>query len=157
MLLHFVAGQNIVPSFDIKSDTPLNVILDAFLQSSHLFLATLFSTALALVFAIAQNHGFLYRAMRGLRMTRKTGESDVWQQMFYLYFDHWISLEFKDGRYLVGWPRRFSSSGQVRALLVGDATWYIQGEDGTMTPRDVRGPGVYIANFDEIVSMEILE
>jgi hypothetical protein len=157
LALHFIAGENVVPRVEVRSDTPLNVILDAFLEPAHLFWATIISTGVAAIFAVAQNHGWIYAALRQLRMTRKTGESDVWQQTFYLYFDRWISLEFKDGRRLVGWPQRFSSSGQRRALLVGDATWYSQSEDRAITSQDVRGPGVYVENFDEIVSIEVLD
>lgn len=154
--LYALTGAPLVPNVAVRSDTPPNVILDAFLQPRHLLLMTLISVASGLAFAVAENHGWIYRAMRWFRMTRKTGENDVWQQTFYLYFDRWISLEFADGRRLVGWPRRFSSSGRSRALLLGDATWYTLAADGTVTARDVEGPGVYVERFDDIETMEIL-
>ena len=154
--LYVLTGARLVPNVEIKNDTSPNVILDAFLQPQHLLLVTLISVVFGLAFAVAENHGWIYWAMRGLRMTRKTGESDVWQQTFYKHFDQWISLEFKDGRRLVGWPRLFSSSGKSRALLLGDATWYILAEDGTVETRDVEGPGVYVEKFDDVETMEIL-
>lgn len=157
LALHFLLGDRVVPSIEIKSDTPANVILDAFLQPTHLLLATLISSVAALIFAVAQNHGWTYAAMRWLRLNRKTGETEVWQQMFTLYYDRWYALEFKDGRKLVGWPRRFSSSGRERTLLLGDATWYVADAEGTVIRKDVQGPGVFVANFSEILSIEVLD
>ncbi|MGO9742877.1 MAG: DUF6338 family protein [Roseiarcus sp.] len=157
LALHFLFGERVVPNIEIKSDTPANVILDALLQPTHLLLATLISSAVALGFAVAMNHGWIYAAMRTLKLNRKTGETDVWQQMFTLYFDHWIALELEDGRQLVAWPMRSSSSGRDRALLLGDATWYVTDAERTATAKNVRGPGVYVANFSEIVSIEVLD
>ena len=154
--LYVLTGARLVPNVEIKSDTPPNVILDAFLQPKHLLFVTIISVGFGLAFAIAENHGWIYRLMRLLRMTRKTGESDVWQQTFYQYFDRWISLEFTDGRRLVGWPRLFSSSGKSRALLLADATWYVTDGDGALTAQDVEGPGVYVERFDDIETMEVL-
>jgi hypothetical protein len=149
-------GQSLTPHIDIRTETPPDVILGAFLQPKHLLLTTFLSAVVALFFAVAQNHGWVYGLLRFLRMTRKSGRADVWQQTFYLFGDRWISLQFKDERRLVGWPVRFSSSGQPRALLVGDATWYTLDKDGGFVARDVPGPGVYVSSFEEVVSIEIL-
>ena len=150
-------GQALAPHIEIRSETPPNIILDAFLQPKHLLLATLISTVVALFFAVAQNHGWVYALLRFCKMTKKTGRNDVWQQTFYLVGDRWVSLEFKDGRRLVGWPLRFSSSGQPRALLLSDATWYTVNDEREFTERDVKGLGVYVANFEEVVSVELLD
>lgn len=115
------------------------------------------STAVALGFATAENRGLVYAFLRILKVTKKTGRNEVWQQTFYIMEKRWVSLEFKDGRRLVGWPLRFSSSGQPRALLLADATWYSWDSGGELLARDVRGLGVYIAGFEEVVSMEILD
>jgi hypothetical protein len=150
-------GQSLTPNIEVRSETPPDVILGAFLRPKHLALSTLISVAVALSFAAAQNHGWVYGVLRKLKLTKKTSRNDVWQQTLYLYGNRWISLEFKDGRRLVGWPLRFSSSGQPRALLLGDATWYSLDGDGAYIEREVNGPGVYVANFDDVVSMELLE
>lgn len=146
----------LAPHFIVHSDTPPDKILEAFLQPKPLLISTLISASVAILFGTAQNHGWIYGALRFLKITKKTGRSDVWQQTFYLMGDRWISLEFKDGRRLIGWPQRFSSSGQPRALLINEATWHAPDQDGGFAATDVHGPGVYVANFDEVVSMEFL-
>lgn len=157
LALPLLLGQALTPHIEIGAETPPNVILEAFLQPKHLLLSTFISTAVALFFAIAQNHGWVYDVLRYIKLTKKSGRNDVWQQTFYLVGDHWISLEFKDGRRLIGWPLRFSSSGQPRALLLSDATWYTINEEGEFTARDVLGLGVYVANFEDVVTMEFLD
>ena len=150
-------GQSFTPHIEIRNETPPDVILAAFLRSKHLLPPTIVSVVVATFFAVAQNHGWAYAALRYCKMTKKTGRNDVWQQTFYMFPDCWVSLEFRDGRRLVGWPLRFSSSGQARALLLGDATWYSLDDKGAYIARMVDGPGVYIATFEDIVSVELLK
>jgi hypothetical protein len=150
-------GLALTPHVEVRNETPPDVILEAFLQPRHLIVTTLVAAIVAALFAVVQNHGWLYRLLRTLRMTKKTGDNDIWQQTFYLYPDRWVSLELADGRRLVGWPSRFSSSGQPRALLLGNAKWYSFDEDGKVREEIVAGPGVYVGKFDDIVAIEILD
>jgi hypothetical protein len=75
-------GQSLTPHVEIRSETPPDVILAAFLQPEHLLLSTLISVVVASIFAVAQNHGWAYSALRYCGMTKKTGRNDVWQQTF---------------------------------------------------------------------------
>lgn len=154
--LHYLADIPIVPNLDVTNDTRVNAIINAFLGKNLLY-ASLLSAVIASVFAAAQNHGWIYGAMRWLRLTRKTGESDIWQQLFYRFYDRWLCLEFKDGRRLVGWPMLFSSTGRSREIMIADATWFLRDENGEVERSDVVGPGVYLSNFEEVVSIEVLE
>src|ERR1700690_172965 len=53
-------GQALTPRFEIRSDTPPDAILGVFLQPKHLLLSTSLSAVVALFFAVAQNHGWVY-------------------------------------------------------------------------------------------------
>jgi len=154
--LHFLLDTPIVPNIDVTNDTRINTVMNAFLGKNLLY-ASLLSAAIAAGFAALQNHGLLYDGLRWVRLTHKTGECDIWQQLFYKYYNKWLCVEFRDGRRLVGWPRLFSSTGRARELLIADATWLLRNEAGETDQLDVAGPGVYLFNFDEIVSVEVLD
>ncbi len=154
--LHYLTDTPIVPTLEVTNDTRVNAIMNAFLGKNLLY-ASLFSAFIAATFAASQNHGWIYAVLRWLRLTRKTGECDIWQQVFYRYYNRWLCLEFKDGRRLVGWPMLFSSTGRSREILVADATWLLRNDGGETERSDVVGPGVYLSNFDEIVSIEVLD
>lgn len=157
LISSLVFGQSLTPKLAIGPETPPDIILGAFLQPKHLALSTVISTAAALAFAAAQNHGWIYSALRRLKFTKKASRNDVWQQTFYLFGNRWISVEFKDGRRLVGWPLRFSAPGQPRALLLGDAIWYSPDGAGAYIVREVDGSAVYVANFEDVISVEMLK
>lgn len=156
MVLHYAAGAPIVPSFEVTNETRVDALMNAFL-GENLLRATLLSTVIALVFGALNNHGLLYLLLRAIHITYKTGDGDIWQQTFYKFRGCWISIEFKDGRRLVGWPKFFSSTGKQREILVADATWWSQNDAGEFVSMDVIGPGVYLSTFDDVVSIEILD
>lgn len=154
--LNYFFDVPIVPSLEVHNDTRIDTIINAFFGKS-LLQASLLSSLLALSFAVLNNHGWTYGLLRFLRITYKTGDADVWQEMFYKLRGYWIILRFRDGRSLVGWPKYFSPSGKPREVFVADATWWVPEENGEVTATDVKGPGVYISDFDDIIAIEMLE
>jgi hypothetical protein len=156
VILNFTLNTPVVPTLEVHNDTRIDVIINAF-YGKNLLHESLLSTFLGLGFAVLNNHGWTYALLRFLRITYKTGDADVWQEIFYKQRGYWIILQYKDGRSLVGWPKYFSPSGKPREVFVADATWWVPDDSGTITTNDVRGPGVYISDFTDIIAIEMLE
>lgn len=156
VILHYLFGYPILPKMEITNDTRIDLVINAFLAENLLYNSAL-ASFLALAFATLNNHGIIYLALRYFRITYRTGEADVWQDVFYKTRGYWVGIRFRDGRRLIGWPRYFSATGKPREIFVADATWYHPDENGELIATDVNGPGVYLANFDDVVAIEMLE
>ena len=156
VILHFLFGIPILPNMEITNETSIDRIINTFLAKNLLY-ASVVSSVLALVFAALNNHGTIYAILQFFRITYKTGDADVWRDVFYKTRGCWISIGFQDGRRLVGWPKYFSSTGKPREIFVADATWYHPDEAGELIATNVSGPGVYVSNFDDVVAIELLQ
>lgn len=138
-------------------DLEAAAVLSAFITTNLLY-QSVASTVLATVFAALNNKGLLYKAARFLRLTLKTGNVDVWADLFYGLRGYWVRVRFEDGSQLVGWPQFISNPGIPRELFLADATWHYPNPavPGTLLSVDVEGPGVYVNQFDRAVAIELL-
>ena len=142
-----------VPGVRLKiaasGDFVLGDLLDTALAASIMF-----SVILAAGAAGLHNSGQLFSLLRFLRLTNQTGRMDVWHEAFSSYRGHWVRLTFKDGTVLLGYPYFYSSIPDHREIFVADVTW-TDGESGKSW--DIQGPGVYVNNLDEVVTIEFFE
>lgn len=154
--VHFIAGQPLVPGLPVGATTPMSEVLQGLVDRNLLYCAVAAAVIAAFV-AFLNNHGVIYEIINGLKISYKTSNSDVWQDVFYRHRGFWVKLEFNDGRTLVGWPRYFSATGKPRELFVADATWSHLDKDGALVFVDVEGPGVYMSDLNGVMHVEILK
>lgn len=150
-----------IPEFGDKPE--LAKIITAFVTWRLVWL-TLVAGALGFVVAYVNNRKWLYRALRALGITNRTGRVDVWQDVFNTYRGRWLQLHYKDGRTLIGWPRFYSEYGEARELFLSDAAWRVpapaaghaHGAAPAAQEMNVAGPGVYVGNFEEVLGIDVL-
>ncbi len=153
---NLIASTPLFPSVDVNKDSTLNTILSA-LVGVHLATSTAVAIAFGLVAAFVQNHGWLYAALRALRLTNRTGRIDVWHEILTKHREVWIQVLLKDGRRLVGWPEHYSEDGARRELFLAEATWFVPEENSDSFGRiEVAGPGVYIIDWSVVEAIEFL-
>lgn len=117
---------------------------------------------LGVLAALVQNYGWFYALCRRVRLTRRTGRIDPWHQTFREYNNKWVRLSYMGGQRLVGWIRWYSESGE-KQLFLAEATWYMpQERQAQVQPPgyrkvDVKGPGVFISNFNQVLGVDLLD
>jgi len=156
LIVSYLVGYPIVPGPAVTATTSFSVILKTMIGRSLLdtsIVAVLIAGSLAWL----NNHGKIYNILNYLKISYKTSNSDVWQDVFYRHRAFWLQLEFRDGRKLVGWPKYFSATGKARELFLADATWYLTDESGVESTLDVDGPGIYIVDMTLVTGIEILK
>ena len=140
--------------FDDK--TTLTAVLNAFVGRNLLY-ESLLAIAVATLIAVLNNTRITYTILNTLRITTKASSVDVWADTFDRYRGFWVGLRFSDGRLLIGWPKFYSQFGDAREVFLADATWLVPDGSGTLTPSDVDGAGVYIADITKIEAIEVLK
>jgi len=93
-----------------------------------------------------------YRAARRLRLTRRTGRADVWQDVFEDIRGSWLTVYLADGRRVLGWARYYSDEGKKPSLFLRQASWV--NDDGSVETVD--GEGIIITESAEIRYVEFL-
>ena len=78
-----------------------------------------------------------YRLARWLRITRRTGRLDVWQDAFSDLRANWLVVHMNDGRRAVGWAKYFSDEGNRPSVFLKNAAWVE--DDGAQHPIDGEG------------------
>lgn len=154
VVLHVVFAVPLLPDA-VDREAPVATVIAAFFGRNLLY-ESLLSTAIAVIFAVANNFRLIYSALNLLRVTDKYSSVDVWSDIFDKYRGFWLKVEFSDGRSLIGWPRFYSLLGDPRELFLADATWLESDTDGTIVARDVEGAGVYIYDFSTVRCIEML-
>ncbi len=155
LVVHVAFRLPMLPQASTGKDTPLPQVIGAFLTTTTLYTAGC-SVALAVLFAVSNNRDLVYGSMRRLRLTYKTSDGDVWQDVFYRHRRYWVQLRYEDGTTLVGWPQYYSAIGRPRELFLAEATWHPMTPAGAGPSQDVDGPGVYVSDFSKVVSIEML-
>lgn len=153
---HLAFRIPLFPDLALNKDTSLTSVLGAFIGTSLMYIA-LISAAISLVIACMNNHKLLYGLLNATKITFKYGEYDVWKDMFDLKRGYWVKLALKDGRFLIGWPRFYSSSDKPRELFLAEASWWLPNQDGGFDSVDVAGSGVYISDFSQVTAIEVLD
>ena len=156
LVVHVAFSLPMLPTSATAKDSPLPEVIGAFLTTTTLY-TTACSVALAVLFALSNNRDLFYGSLRRLRLTYKTSDGDVWQDVFYRHRGYWVQLRYEDGTTLVGWPSYYSAIGRPRELFLAEATWYPMTPNGPGPSEDVVGAGVYVADFSKIVSIELLD
>jgi hypothetical protein len=135
---------------------------------------TAIAVLLGLVSATLQNKGGVYKTLLHLGITKRTGAIDVWHQVFSRGAQCWVRLRYKNGAMLIGWAKYFSEDSKSMALFVSDATWHLPtvpagggaqidftkmapGDIASFVAVDVKGPGVLVTRFDDIVAIDQLD
>ena len=116
VVVHALTGLPILPTITINKDTPISSILLSTINERILY-TSIIAVFIAAVFAILNNHGLIYWALRHVGLTYKTSNADVWQDTFYKYQRYWICVRFLDGTSLIGWPRYYSAIGKPREFF----------------------------------------
>jgi Family of unknown function (DUF6338) len=156
-LANWVFDIPLVPVAALDEKSTVIVILNALVGKNLLYVSAI-ALVIAIAAAVAKNHGWILWAARRIRMTYKNDSLDVWQDAFYKNRGVWIRLRYTDGKILEGWPQFFSNAGKSREIFVAKATWWEPGgEEASMLPTTVEGPGVYVGDFSRVVAIELLE
>lgn len=155
VVLHVIFGVPLLPDA-VEREAPVATVIAAFFGRNLLY-ESLVSTAIAVIFATANNFRLIYSALNVLRVTDKYSSVDVWSDMLDKYRGFWLRVEFADGRSLIGWPRFYSLLGDPREIFLADASWLENDADGRITARDVEGAGVYLCDFSIVRSIEVLK
>ncbi|MDR3450000.1 MAG: DUF6338 family protein [Alphaproteobacteria bacterium] len=128
-----------------------------FIGNGGILYVVLCAVSLSIIFAILNNHDVIYFCLNKVGLTYKNGGWDVWQDTFYKHRKYWVSVRYKDGRCLIGWPKFYSPTGKPRELFIADATWWRRDSSGKLISTDVLGAGVYICDFSNVEAIELLE
>jgi len=160
VLCEILFGISLTGGAALKADElTLQVLLDSYTGKDAL-IRTAMACLLAILAAVAHNKAWLYRLGHHLHLTQRTGAIDPWHQAFRQYNNKWARIRFKDGSKLVGWIHWYSEDGAKKELFLGKATWHLptttHGVAG-ITKTDVKGPGVFLSNFDEVIGIDFID
>jgi hypothetical protein len=122
----------------------------------NLLFGSVLAVTIAAALACLNNWGTTFQLFQFLGMTNKSSSVDVWADTLGTFRGYWVKLRFQDGATLVGWTRFYSQFGDPREIFLSDATWTKKDESGMIVTEDVAGPGVYIADFVNVVAIEVL-
>jgi hypothetical protein len=110
------------------------------------------SIAVGVCWSAVQNSTILYVVLRRLKITRVSGRTDVWQDVFRAYRGYWFQIRLKDGTRITGWPEYYSDDGDRREIFLADAI--VEPVDHPDYKLD--GPGLLLTERAEIEWIEIL-
>ncbi len=82
----------------------------------------IFSILIPIILSFFQNRDYMMRMMRYIKITDKTARETVWIDVF---TDHkkYITINFKDGRRLLGWPMYYSNNPNEGMIYLYDPSW----------------------------------
>jgi len=153
--VHAVFQMPVVPLQPGQPNPELGIVLQS-MANLDLLARSVVAAAIAATAAFLNNWDLIHKALIFLNLSNKRSNNDVWYDVFYRHKGYWVRLEFKDGRFLVGWTKFYSASGAPRELFISDAMWARPDDSGNLISMDVVGPGVYIPDLNEISSIAIL-
>lgn len=118
------------------------------------FILALFGVSMfwGFVIGLADDQDWLYRALRMVRLSTKSGRVDVWSDVFHDIRKVWVRVHLEDGRMLVGWPDYYSGESGQREVFLRHAAFMDQ--DGNEYP--IEGPGVLVTLHGKITLVEML-
>lgn len=97
------------------------------------------ATAVPALLAFLSFRGWFLYIARRLGITKKTTGSSTWNDVFNR-FDTWITIHFKDGSRIVGYPRFFSDRPGEPCLFLTHPSWLEEKKGKTRyVPLDVEG------------------
>jgi len=100
------------------------------LAAGQIAFATVISFFLGVGLAVAQTHSVPHRVFRRLRLTKRTGENDMWGfTLNSTEIDSWVTVRHSNGKVYQGWVRGYSDGEDERELVLADVTVYAQDED----------------------------
>lgn len=110
----------------------------------------LYSSVLGLVLGLLRFRGWDYAVLRFLRLTRRSGYTDVWNETFNRDPGSWLIVSLKDGRRLLGWAATYSDEPGTHELFLARAAWV----DDYGRQTAIEGPGILLPKASEIVAVE---
>lgn len=120
----------------------------------------LVTVGLPIVLSYLITHDLHMGLARALRMSKKTSRATVWVDVFYDLNDY-ITINFKDERRLVGWPRYFSHDPESQYIFLEDASWIVLEKNGDGEEievyQDIKGQGILVTANMEIESIEVMQ
>lgn|GEM_PF-5970834 len=155
VLVHLCFGVPLLPTIKVDDHTAVTDIVSLFISKNILYIS-LCSVVISIIFSFLNNYGIIYYVLRFIKFTYKNGNLDVWYDTFCKHQGYWICIRYSDGRSLVGWAKFYSSYGKPRELFIAEANWWEPNPDGTITASEVL-PGVYISDFTNVLSIELLD
>jgi hypothetical protein len=81
-----------------------------------------FSVLLPLGLSALLTHDYLFRALEWLKVTRRTGRTSVWLDVF-VDQQRCVIVNFTDGRRLFGWPEYYSDDVNEGMLYLASPAW----------------------------------
>lgn len=109
-----------------------------------------YSAGVGLVLGVLRFHGWDYAALRWLRVTRRSGYTDVWNEAFNRDRGSWLIVNLKDGRRVLGWAATYSDEPSLHELFLARAAWV--DDEGNET--HINGPGILLTEASEILTVE---
>lgn len=115
----------------------------------EVFFATLIAVLLGVFMSIIVNRKMIHRAAQKLKITKKFGDSDVWQYIFESPDIEWITVrDLSNDLVYQGWVSAYSDTHENNELFLRDVIVY-RNSDGSRL-YDVKG--IYLTkNKDDII------
>lgn len=133
--------------FPHKSLPLINPLAATHTTSLEVFLSIGIALVLGAIWAFALNQDYLYRILRFMKLTKKTGRYDLWQDVFIDNDGSWVKVILNDGTEILGYAKDFSDLSKKRELFIGDAS---------INSREIDGPGVYVSESSGIKLIQLL-
>lgn len=80
------------------------------------------SVVLPLIVGAIVHHDLHMRSLRKMRLTNRTSRETAWDDVF-TSLDRFVTVHFKNGKRLAGWPMYYSNTPDEGYLYIYDAAW----------------------------------
>lgn len=119
----------------------------------EIVVATVLSIPLAFGVSYASNHKLLHRMARGLRVTKKFGDLDVWGYLFNSDIPEWVVVrDLEEDLAYEGWVEAFSDTADDNELFLRD----VRVVNNTTGDEIYRVGGLYLARARGKLTIEFV-
>ena len=117
---------------------------------------TLVAVILGLGLSICANHGWIYDALRYLRITNQPQWQSIWETAFRRSTveleNSWVILELKNGKRIMGYVFAFSGQREGGHVCISDPRW-LNDSDGDDSDEQTPIGGWFLVDNSQIVSV----
>src|SRR5579859_6454204 len=128
------------------------------LPADHIAYAAMMGIVLGLMIATLQTHSVVHRVLLWLKLTKRTGEFDMWG--FTLNspnIQNWATVRHTNGKVYQGWVRGYSDGGDDREIVLTEVKIYVPPEDAAQELIEVDSvPIVYLGLDKKAIIIEFM-
>ena len=139
------------PIFSIKKDSDGLFTYQAGSDFKLIILTLFVAIFLPLVVGAITHHDLHMRFLRFMKITNKTSRETAWDDVF-TSTDRFVTVHFKNGKRLTGWPMYYSNSPDEGFLYIFEPAWI--DENNEYMETNVHGT---LVNKEEIEFVEFLK